>query len=112
MLAGEAWAYQLYFKEIYCIPKKYKQDTAKILPLSLEKSGDINERIKVFIEALNQFEDYTYDDIMLAIKNLNAVKTNEIVTAQNNILENRESLMEKVKEINKAIDGIQKKKED
>jgi len=104
MQAGEAWAYQIYYKELYSLPKKYKEDTVTIPEIASDDTMDINARLKVLIEALDKFEDYTYDEVIAAIKALSTIKTNEVIGEQMNLAyESPEMVTQQIKDLKEII---------
>ena len=107
MKEGEAWAYQIYFKEL--VPKKFYQTTT----LVEFKEGE--SRLETLIKALSDFEELTHEEILNEIKVLN-IKQSELDLIINRKAEQdrEEGLMAKVYAINRAIDyqeNLNKEKE-
>jgi len=104
MHAGEAWAYQIYYKELYSLPKKYKEDTVTIPEIVSDDTMNINARLKALIEALDKFEDYTYDEVIAAIKALSTIKTNEVIADKTNTMyESPEMVAQQIKDLKEII---------
>lgn len=101
MEAGESWAYQIYYKELYAIPKNYNEPTVIIDSTDNSIKGQITAITKV----LPQFDEITHDESLNRLKALTAVQSNETIDNQTTtIRETRESLMEKIEKIQKVID--------
>jgi hypothetical protein len=77
--AGESWAYQLYWKELYTVPKNHNEETIEVeLPEEISKQGT-EEYLKTFIESLSRFESFTKDEINGIIKTLSNAKLAEVM---------------------------------
>jgi hypothetical protein len=101
--AKEAWAHQLFFKEI--MPKKVYQETVSIKPTG----GSLEEQIASLREGLAQFTEHTEESVINALKAVSSIKTSENIAEQTaTIIESREKLLEKVKDVAKVIDFIKK----
>jgi hypothetical protein len=75
--AGESWAYQIYWKELYMVPKNHNEETIEVkLPEEISKQGT-EEYLKTFIESLSRFESFTKDEINSIIKTLSNAKLAE-----------------------------------
>lgn len=93
MKKGESWAYQIYFKELYTIPKDL--DLKKVV--ITDKNPTVDGQIEVLTSILPEFDEVTHDDSLNRLKVLNAVKGNDVLTEQvEEIRETRESLREKI----------------
>lgn len=68
MLAGESWAYNIYFKDL--IPKKCFEQTVCI--------DDSKERAEALKDAINEFTDLTHDQLL---KEIFATKSLELISA-------------------------------
>jgi hypothetical protein len=77
--AGESWAFQIYWKELYVLPKNYNEETIEVkLPEEIGKLG-IDEYLKNFIEGLAKFEYYTKEEVNSIIKTLGNAKLVESI---------------------------------
>jgi hypothetical protein len=77
--AGESWAYQIYWKELYVLPKNYNEETIEVkLPEEISKLG-IDDYLKNFIEGLAKFEYYTKEEVNSIIKTLGNAKLAESI---------------------------------
>lgn len=108
MRTGESWAHQIYWKELFHIPKRYLEETTSpIIP-----KGDalnIDERVKAYTQALDRFEDFTRDEVLTALKVLNSIKSNEVVENQaEHVRLTREELGHKIENYVKAMDYMEK----
>ena len=93
MEKGESWAYQIYFKELYTIPKDI--DMKKVM--ITDKNPTVDGQIEVLTGILPEFDEVTHDESLNRLKVLNAVKGNKVLTEQTDeIRETRESLLEKI----------------
>lgn len=98
--AGESWAHQIYWKELFSIPKRYLEDKAILPTLPDDKTNDLNARITTFVQAIDQFEDFTRDELMTTLKVLTNIKSNEIIGEQTeHIRLSREELGLKIENI-------------
>lgn len=102
MEAKEGWAHQLYFKEL--VPRRIHQHTVFVEA----KDDSVESQIDSLRKGLAEFTEHTEESLIGALKALSGIKANEIATAQTNVIESRESLMEKIK----AIETIIKYKEE
>lgn len=85
--ARESWALQIFFKELYKVPKKIAEPCVEVeMPKKIGEQG-AQVFLSKFIESLNQFESYTKDEILSVIKILNVVKLVEQVGEDKEILE-------------------------
>lgn len=101
MERGEAWAHQIYFKELYTLPRNI--DEKKIV--IEDKEVSVDGQIKALTEILPSFDEITHDESLKRLKVLNDVKGNEVLTKQTEeIKETRESLLEKVELIQRIRD--------
>ncbi len=102
---GEAWAVNLFFKEL--VPKNVYQKTAIV-----EYNGDsIDDQIKAVVKALQQFDDLTREELLHKLRVLTNVKTNETADTQVEIVrETRESLMENLKLVNDVLNKMESNK--
>lgn len=101
MEKGESWAHQIYFKELYTLPKNF--DEKRIVIDSETK--DVEGQIKVLSESLSEFDEVTQGETLERLKVLNSIKNNEALNQQNEeIRETRESLLEKVELIQQIVD--------
>jgi hypothetical protein len=108
MEAGESWAYQIYYKELYAIPKNYNEPTVIID----STDNSVEGQITAITKALPQFDEITHDESLNRLKALTAVQSNESVDNQTStIRETRESLMEKIDKIQKVIDYAKSEKD-
>jgi len=75
MTLGEGWAHALFFNKL--VPKKNPDDCITIeIPQKL--SGDtVDGYIKRFIEALNNYQEYTIDEWVQIVSVLNRIKFTE-----------------------------------
>lgn len=93
MEKGESWAYQIYFKELYTIPKDV--DMKKVV--ITDKNPTVDGQIEVLTGILPEFDEVTHDESLNRLKVLNAVKGNNVLNEQvEEIRETRESLLEKI----------------
>ena len=78
MQQGEGWAHQIFYSKI--VFKKAMEETISLnLPSKIE--GETTDSyLRRFIEALGDFNEYTFDEVMLVIKALNKVKLTESIT--------------------------------
>jgi hypothetical protein len=77
--AGESWAFQIYWKELYVLPKNYNEETIEVkLPEEIGNLG-IDEYLKNFIEGLAKFEYYTKEEVNSIIKTLGNAKVAESI---------------------------------
>jgi hypothetical protein len=105
MEKGESWAHQIYFKELYTLPKDV--DEKKVLITNKETT--IDGQIEVLTSILPEFDEVTHDESLNRLKVLNSVKGNEVMAEQTEeIRETRESLLEKVNLIQKMRDMTEK----
>lgn len=101
MKKGEAWAHQIYFKELYSLPKHVDEKRVMIT----NKETSIDGQIEVLTSILPEFDEVTHDESLDRLKVLNAVKGNEVLNEQTEeIRETRESLLEKVELIQQIRD--------
>jgi hypothetical protein len=108
MEAGESWAYQIYYKELYAIPKNYNEPTVIID----STDNSVEGQITAITKALPQFDEITHDESLNRLKALTAVQSNETIDNQTTtIRETRESLMEKIDKIQKVIDYAKSEKD-
>lgn len=108
MQSNEAWAYQIYFKELCPIPKKMREET---LQLDIDNSGksDITTYIQGLIEMLSQMKEYTHDEAMETLKTLSNVKVADLLTkVANQSQESREDLWKKLELMKNAMDAVKK----
>lgn len=93
MERGESWAYQIYFKELYTIPKDIDMKKVTIT----DKNPTVDGQIEVLTGILPEFDEVTHDESLNRLKVLNAVKGNNVLNEQvEEIRETRESLLEKI----------------
>jgi hypothetical protein len=85
MRSGEEWAYQLYWKVLYKLPKGWDDATVKVELEELTKKDDVTAYLAEFIHALSRFDEFNKEDIFAAIKALNSVKMTETISESNNI---------------------------
>ena len=70
-----------------------------------DKETSVDGQIKVLTEILPSFDEITHDESLKRLKVLNDVKGNEVLTKQTaEIIETRESLLEKVELIQRIRD--------
>jgi hypothetical protein len=101
MKRDEPWAHQIYFKELYSLPKHV--DEKRVIITNKETS--IDGQIEVLTSILPEFDEVTHDESLDRLKVLNAVKGNEVLNEQTEeIRETRESLLEKVELIQQIRD--------
>jgi hypothetical protein len=75
MEAGEAWAHQIYWKNL--CPKGFAEEAVKVkVPQSMGKDG-VEEFKNEFMLSLQGFDDYTKEEVLQVIKVLNGVKEAE-----------------------------------
>lgn len=80
IVAGESWAYQIYYKELYVLPKNYNQDSIAVdLPKEISKQR-VDVYLAKFIEALARFDEFTKDEIVTIIKVLSNAEIAENMT--------------------------------
>jgi len=107
MESGESWAYQIYYKDLYSIPKNYNEPTVIID----STDNSVKGQIIAITKALPQFDEITHDESLNRLKALTNVQTNESIENQTStIRETRESLMEKIDKIQKVIDYAKSEK--
>lgn len=89
----EAWAFQIYFKELFHLPKNYGQKT-----VILEKEErSVDGQIKVITEALPEFDEVTQSESLERLKVLNSLKHTDKVELENEtLIESTEALKERV----------------
>ena len=105
MKNGESWAHQIYFKELYSLPRHLDEKRVIIT----DKETSVEGQIEVLTSILPEFDEVTHDESLNRLKVLNAVKGNDIQAQQNEeIRESRETLLEKVELIQKIRDGSEK----
>jgi hypothetical protein len=103
--AKEAWAHQLFFKEL--VPKTLRQES--IILDSVDRS--IKGQIVTLTEGLAEFDHVTQDDMMERLKTLAAVKLSDQIDDNDTVVRsNRAALMDKVDRLEHFIEL--KKKED
>lgn len=113
MRTGESWAHQIYWKELFHIPKRYLEETAVIAAIPEGGTLNMDERVKAFMQALEQFEDFTRDEVLTALKVLNTIKSNEVMETQaEHVRLTREELGQKIENITKIMDYMKKEKVD
>lgn len=98
---GQPWAFQIYFKELFKLPKNFGEKT--VILETAEKT--VEGQIKVITEALPSFDEVTHEDALDRLKVLNAVKGNqpqEIII--DDVRESKESLQEKVEMIQTILE--------
>lgn len=101
MERGESWAHQIYFKELYTLPKNI--DDKKVI--ITDKDISLEGQIGVLTSILPEFDEVTHDESLHRLKVLTAVKSNDVLVQQNDeIRETRESLLEKVDLIKQVIE--------
>lgn len=98
---NKSWAYDIYFKELFHVPKNYGEKT-----VILEKTErSLEGQIKVLTETLPEFDEVTHTEHLERLKVLNGVKNGvaiEVIATP--IRESTESLKEKVEMIQKIIE--------
>lgn len=101
MEAKESWAFQIYFKELFHIPRNYGEKT-----VILEKEErTIDGQIKVITEALPEFDEVTQAESLERLKVLNSIKNPELNLIQvEEVRESKESLREKVELIQQIME--------
>lgn len=105
MQRGESWAYQIYFKELYGVPKGIDEKTVIITDTDTSLDG----QIEVLTSILPAFDEVTHDESLHRLKVLTAVKGNDVLVKQNDeIRESRETLLEKVELIQQIRDLTEK----
>lgn len=78
MEAGEAWAFQLWYK--YHAPVNINQEVQSIeLPKDISGPDDI---IEALIKGLAKFEDFSQEEILNALKTLNSVKVGDKIAKE------------------------------
>jgi hypothetical protein len=101
MERGESWAYQIYFKELYTLPRNIDEKTVTIT----DKDTSLDGQIGVLTSILPEFDEVTHDESLSRLKVLTAVKGNDVMVKQNDeIRETRETLLEKVELIQQIRD--------
>lgn len=101
MKKGESWAYQIYFKELYTIPKDI--DIKKVM--ITDKNPTVDGQIEVLTSILPEFDEVTHDESLNRLKVLSAVKGNDVLSQHTEeIRETRESLREKIELIQEIRD--------
>ena len=101
MQRGEPWAHQIYFKELYTLPRNF--DDKKVVIEKKEKT--IDGQIKILTEVLTEFVEVTHDETLNRLKVLNGIKETNVLGEQTEeIRETRDSLIEKVNLIQKVVD--------
>ena len=105
MERGESWAFQIYYKELFGLPKGI--DEKKITITATDTSLD--GQIETLTSILPEFDEVTHDESLNRLKVLNAVKGNDVLVKQNDeIRETRETLLEKVELIQRIRDFKEK----
>lgn len=97
--AKEAWAHQLFFKEL--VPKTLRHES--LILNSMDRS--VKGQIVTLTEGLAEFECVTQEDVMDRLKTLTAVSLNE--QSEDNdamVRESRAQLMDKVNKLDYLID--------
>ncbi len=106
MEKGEPWAHQIYFKELYSLPRNIDEKKVTIE----DKDPTVDGQIRVLTEILPEFDEVTHDESLNRLKVLTAVKGNDVLVQQNEeIRETRETLLEKVELIQRIRDLGEKK---
>ncbi len=101
MERGEPWAHQIYFKELYSIPKNIDEKKVTLQ----DKGTTVDGQIKVLTEILPEFDELTHDESLNRLRVLSSVKSNDVLVKQvEEIKETRESLLEKVELIQRIRD--------
>jgi hypothetical protein len=101
MKNGESWAHQIYFKELYSIPRYLDEKRVTITDTATSVDGQIDALTSI----LPSFDEVTHDESLNRLKVLNAVKGNDVMIQHNEeIRESRETLLEKVELIQKVIE--------
>jgi hypothetical protein len=77
--AGEGWAHQIYWKELFALPKRYLEERVMIPKLSEDQSLNISARIKAYLEAHDEFGDHTREEVLTALKVFSSLKINEVL---------------------------------
>jgi hypothetical protein len=101
MERGESWAFQIYYKELYTLPRNIDEKTVTITATDTSLDG----QIETLTSILPEFDEVTHDESLNRLKVLNAVKGNDVLVKQNDeIRETRETLLEKVELIQQIRD--------
>lgn len=109
MREGESWAYQIYYKELYSLPKRFREETIKIDTIPVEQLSNINAYINAVTKGLVQFDELTHEEALATLKTLASIKINEtLVETAATERQSREELMEKINAIQKVIDYEEK----
>jgi hypothetical protein len=104
MEANEGWAHQIYFRELYALPRDYDDKKVQIE----DKTTDIDGQIKVLTDILPEFDEVTHHDSLNRLKVLTTIKTNEqIVDQVSQIRDSREDLLAKVDKVSKVIEHLE-----
>jgi hypothetical protein len=105
MERGESWAFQIYYKELYTLPKNIDEKTV-IIP---DTDKSLDGQIETLTSILPEFDELTHDESLHRLKVLTAVKGNDVLVKQNDeIRESRETLLEKVELIQQIRDLTEK----
>lgn len=101
MVEGHSWAFQIYFKDLYSVPKNFGELTIKLD----NTDRTIDGQLKVLSESLPDFEDVTYSEHMERFKMLHHFKSSGLIEKQlEEVKESKASLQEKVALIQKIVD--------
>jgi|GEM_PF-1974179 len=78
VVAKEAWAFQIYFKELVSIPKEWLNEVSIAnVPTEIKSVNDINHAIAALASALLSVDTIPTDEALNLIKTLSSVKLTE-----------------------------------
>ena len=100
MKSGEAWAYQIYFKELASMPKEWlnEVDTSNVFKDINNSKEFQHSKISLFQSLINN-NSMSQDEILDLIKLLNNTKINDYILKdkkQNTILEDYNEMMKEI----------------
>jgi hypothetical protein len=103
---GESWAFQIFYKDLFHLPKNYGQKT-----VILEKEErTVDGQIKVITEALPEFDEVTQEESLERLKILNSLKNTDKVELENEtLIESTEVLKERVALLKTLMESKDKK---
>ena len=100
MKSGEAWAYQIYFKELASMPKEWlnEVDTSNVFKDINNSKEFQHSKISLFQSLINN-NSMSQDEILDLIKLLNNTKINDYILKdkkQNTVLEDYNEMMKEI----------------
>ena len=92
---GHSWAFQIYFKDLYTVPKIYDSPSIRLREWNTKDGNNKTVALERFLEALQSFEEYTMVDVLKIINTLSAVQPDGAQTITRT-LDSTDELMKKV----------------